>query len=442
MNTTLPIALMRLQSLPQKIHDYQYWEVAIEGLQRFLTRGWVESERTIAQRKARADILHRQAINQVPLAGFASVELDPFDENSTRRAVDEGVFAASLSLNQNFTLVTPEQAQYKPVQLVDRTMRNHPKQALDLVEDAIRKILSEHEDVRLSSAEMFSESREAIFQNSLGLQAVQEDTLFTLLLVLLYTRGTDEVEVEIELRVRNLELLSLRTEVAEAIERVRRSVDAKLPETGSFDVVLTGEPLDHLWKWVIHQTSASAAYAKTSTVGLGQSLASGKIDGDFLNLWTDAALDYGVRSYVFDGFGQPAGRTQLVRGSLLHNRWGSKRYADYLQMPSTGDLGMILVEPGRAGEADILASRDGKPVHLIDQFSYFSPNAVTGAFSAEIRSGLEIKGAKRQPIKGGSISGVMNTALRQMYLSEVTTQRSDYLGPKFIRFNGLTIAGR
>ena len=69
------------------------------------------------------------------------------------------------------------------------------------------------------------------------------------------------------------------------------------------------------------------------------------------------------------------------------------------------------------------------------------PNSITGDFVGEIRLGYEIEGNKKRPIKGGSISGNIFTALTNAYFSKETVFLGNYLGPKAIRFEELTISG-
>jgi PmbA protein len=80
-------------------------------------------------------------------------------------------------------------------------------------------------------------------------------------------------------------------------------------------------------------------------------------------------------------------------------------------------------------------------VHLL-RFSTFEPSPVTGAFSGEIRTGYLIKDGVAMPIKGGSLSGTMRDALKNIYFSRETVQRSAYLGPMGVRVNNLHIAGK
>jgi hypothetical protein len=81
-------------------------------------------------------------------------------------------------------------------------------------------------------------------------------------------------------------------------------------------------------------------------------------------------------------------------------------------------------------------------IYQLMAFSAFEPNAITGAFSAEIRAGYEITTRGKKPIKGGSVSGVLQRDLLNAYLSKEQTQRERALLPKGIFFQKLTLAGK
>ena len=120
-----------------------------------------------------------------------------------------------------------------------------------------------------------------------------------------------------------------------------------------------------------------------------------------------------------------------------------QRYSDYLKIPVTGELGNIEIQAGKLPmKALIEKGLELKPSLLhIQAFSAFEPNPITGAFSAEIRAGLEITKTGVKPIKGGSISGVLTDNLKNCYLSSELTQRERILCPNAILFDQLTIAG-
>ena len=93
--------------------------------------------------------------------------------------------------------------------------------------------------------------------------------------------------------------------------------------------------------------------------------------------------------------------------------------------------------PGDTPAADLLS---GLYVEVAD-FSWFSPDTVTGEFACEIRLGYWVDGDQRMPFKGGMLVGNVLDALADVRFSQETTFLGDYLGPSLARFNALVVTG-
>jgi len=150
-----------------------------------------------------------------------------------------------------------------------------------------------------------------------------------------------------------------------------------------------------------------------------------------------------VGSYRFDSYGSPGKRVCLIKNNVVTDLLADKRYSDYLGVPVTGEMGNMEVEAGSTSFKDLLdPTRGGKGVlYHLQAFSAFEPNSITGAFSAEIRAGYEISAAGVKPIKGGSVSGVLQKAMESCWFSTERIQRERSLVPKGIVFESLDIAG-
>ena len=79
-------------------------------------------------------------------------------------------------------------------------------------------------------------------------------------------------------------------------------------------------------------------------------------------------------------------------------------------------------------------------VEVID-FSWFTPDEITGDFSSEIRLGYLVEGDRRTPFKGGALVGNVLDALANARWSAETGFFGDYQGPHIARFASLRVAG-
>jgi predicted Zn-dependent protease len=222
------------------------------------------------------------------------------------------------------------------------------------------------------------------------------------------------------------------------------SLRAELPESGTFDVVFGEEALDTLFDFFTYQCSAEANYTQKAKIKPGQSILGehGRSCGDLITLYGNNTLARSPGSFPFDAYGFPNGKTLLIRDHHFQTLWGSVKYAGFLGIPATGEIGTVEVSPGMHPLKELLTASD-KPIYHLLRFSHCTPNRVTGHFSAEIRSGYRIDpDGSRHPVRGGAVSGNIQTAFQNAHFSKETVQREYYSGPEGIRLSGQQICGK
>ena len=127
----------------------------------------------------------------------------------------------------------------------------------------------------------------------------------------------------------------------------------------------------------------------------------------------------------------------MIRNNELVAFSASQRYADYLGLPATGAFGGVEVPAGRTEASALLE----EPYIEIIQFSWFTPDLITGDFATEIRFGYLVENGVRKPFRGGQLIGNFLDALADVRWSAETGMFGNYLGPQTARFNDLKISG-
>lgn len=211
---------------------------------------------------------------------------------------------------------------------------------------------------------------------------------------------------------------------------------AVLPTTGKHRVVLAEEALDTIFNYFVTQAGGAALFDEYSNLRLNAPVLSDH-PYETLNLSSSPMLPGGEHSLLFDNEGYPVLPLKIIEAGILKNYAISGKYAGLLKRDPTSTFANIIVEPGMVNYQDFL--EDG--VYELLRFSTFEPDPVTGAFSGEIRSGYLHKAGKKIPIRGGSVSGIIQQAFSKARFSAEAVQRSGYKGPKGIWFEELTIAG-
>jgi predicted Zn-dependent protease len=403
-----------------------------------------ESERSVDSLSFEVELLinHRGLSEgkKKAVTGSSKFTLNPSSLDRLETELELACSAALLVENEAYAM-TEVSGVMPQVELSDPEIGPDAAAKLREAASRLRAAASKEAQVRFSSGELFADSTRLRYFNSQGVQAMQESSLFSGEWVLLARGEQGESEVFKSFKRRRLRDFDFETQVREAAEQARKRSAASLPKTGSFDVIFSGEALDHFFTWFSTQASASSRYNRVSSVELGQALAEPASGASPLTLWHNALIPYAVGSYRVDPSGATACRRLLIENGRLKSRWASPRYAQYLKQNPTGELGNTEVEPGEFSEAELFKPEAGRPLYHLFDFSYFGPNPVTGEFSAEIRTGEEISASGTRAVKGGSVSGLSSLAVSGARFSKPREQRELYFGPKWIRCSNLTLAG-
>jgi predicted Zn-dependent protease len=376
------------------------------------------------------------------MRGEAEVTVLPTDLAYLKEKLAQAVFMASLTDNPFYDLPGP--AELPAVDVADPEMHQGARQVAERTVQQLLEALRQEADVRLSSAEVFVEERRMTLQNSRGLSAEQTETNMLLDYVLLASGRGDEMESHIAVERRRATDLDVVALTQRQAKYARDALIAAPPKTGTFPVVVSDDALAELVMSggdspFVFRSSAQVKYQQMTPWEIGKSIFPQPPSGDPFTLYSNAVLPFGTHSSCFDSDGLPGQRCSIVDHGVLERFWARHRYAQYLQVPATGNFANMEIAAGSHPFVSLLQG-DGPLYHIV-AFSAMSPDPITGDFVGEIRLGYELQGGQARPIKGGSISGNLFTALSTAQLSQETVFLGDYLGPRSMRFPNITVAG-
>jgi PmbA protein len=401
--------------------------------QLYLTMGEVECQRCIESYNIYVRLYMERTENGKQVIGESGVNLSPGDDFKERIRAAMGM--AALVANQPFPLPGPG-GTYTQVETYDYEAASNPSRVLEVI--SRETCNSCEEDITLSSTEIFVRESHLHSINSRDLELGDKKTKMFTDFVLL-TGETEEREMESHgfKNSRFLRDLTIGQMVREYARFSRESLIAQTPPTGTFDVIFSHEALDSFFNYFKSQSQGPAKHQGWSHFEEGKLLVA-ETRGDRLTLISDPTLPGGMSSGSFDANGLPLLKVVVISEGVFRQRMVNARYAAYLNLPPTGAFTNVVVGAGAKGFNDLFQP---EPVLHLLKFSSFEPHPVSGAFSGEIRVGYLVKDGKVQPIKGGSISGVMDEALEEIYFSKETVKRDSYFGPMGIKVCGLKIAG-
>ncbi|MBI4776508.1 MAG: hypothetical protein HY788_20415 [Deltaproteobacteria bacterium] len=413
------------------------WEalvVSSSAFQEFRIMDEVECVRELNSDRLLLRLYAERVLDGKRVLGESSLVLNPLDEFRSR--VRRSIEMAALVKNEPFDLPGPGQ-HYSEVETHDPTMAANPFHHIATVRKRL-EVKSRQEQVVLSSSEVWIEEKRRTFRNSLGIEAGYSETELFVDFVCLAKDGLGhESESHGCRKVRRLQDLDPDSMVARNARFARDTLSAEEPPTGEFDVVFSHESLDSLFNYFVAQSGGPAAYHGWSRFKNGEPVVS-EVAGDRITLTSDPALPGGLKSLPFDDNGLSMRPVKVIENGLLCQRPVEKRYAQYLRLEPSGAFANVVIEPG-ATPFDSLFNP--KPVLHCVRFSTFDPDPVSGAFSGEIRLGYWLTDSGVKPVKGGSVSGVMENAFRRATFSSETVQREAYHGPKGVKLCNLAVAG-
>lgn len=413
-----------------RIRAWQLHGLRRRGFQTYLVKTQLESERATDAEVVEATVF----VQNGERLGRATATLAPGDEALLRQRLDDAVFMAGLGGDAPWTL--PPAGEWPRVETHDAKLAGDAARATarEIVE-RWRAAAGKHRGVRPSSMELFCGEDLVSLENSAGLRVQSSATRVSMLTLVLADgpRPSERYAWDERRRAADLDVEAI---VGTAAEEARSQTTAALPPSGRYAVVIDAEEIPALLAPIQLNASAESLYQKSSRFEVGKPLPIEGRDGDPFTLVSNAVAPFGLDSYVHDGNGVPGRRVEIVRDGVFVQPWAPKQFADYLGTAPTGRFGNWELPAGRTPFADLVG---GERVLYVRSFSWLTPDAARGSFSSEVRVGYLHENGARRPVTGGSVSGNVYQALGTARYARETVFQGNYLGPRAVRFEGLTV---
>lgn len=191
---------------------------------------------------------------------------------------------------------------------------------------------------------------------------------------------------------------------------------------------------------VVNQSSGKLKFLKISQFEKGKEIF--KTNYDKLTMYSNPFVKNNIDSVPCDGLGISSNRLCLIKDNVFMNFYSTKQYSDYLGIKATGPLGVVEVNCGKKSVSELVVNNDeNKKLIEIVSFAWFSPDTISGNFSAEIRLGYEIIDGVKTPFRGGLFTGNVFKVLEDVEFSKEQVEMIGYLGPAVIKFHKSKIVG-
>ncbi|MDD9954447.1 MAG: metallopeptidase TldD-related protein [Candidatus Woesearchaeota archaeon] len=276
--------------------------------------------------------------------------------------------------------------------------------------------------------------------NSEGVDVSWHKTVVHLKTVLSYEEEGNEQEYQWNTTVVSPDQLNLRATFEQQEEIVKDAVRATPCDEFEGDVLLaSGGVLDFFSPAEQHSPLILHTFAKLKQMQIarlhaGESL--GEFTGEPFSLSSNPHLPLGLLTAPVDEEGTPLKPVDLIKTGLVMNHIAPPRYAQYLNLPVTGQMANVYVGAGATREEHL---RGHNYVEIVS-FSWFNPDPYSGDFAAEIRLGYKWERGKKMPFKGGFFSGNVFTNLLNTRFSKEVMQSGRYYGPRAMLFKDARVS--
>lgn len=347
------------------------------------------------------------------------------DVSSLTKKIKNAVKQAKNALNPYFPL-TDKTENYKGKK-INANLNEIASKAAESVFKA-----DVYKDGWINSTEIFVTKSNIEFINSNGVHHF--DSFFNIGIEVIPTWSNNKEEFEsykyydsstvnyneITKEIEEILLLSKERSVAKTIDKV------KLPK--NIKILIKGDMRRLLAENFADDICFRNVYNKMNHYSIGDKIGDDNLQISLLPFYKGA-----VSSKNFDANGVLLKKKNIIKNGVVKSNWGGIMYGYYLKSKNiTGSLPIVSID---GTKEDYL---DGKYL-VIEHFSSPQLEEASGYFGGEVRLARYFDGKKFIPLTGFSISGNIYELSKKITFSDDKVVESNYVGPKYMIFKGLSI---
>lgn len=357
------------------------------------------------------------------MRGAASAGVfDGMTENEMDKAIADAYYAAQFVKNPFYELADAVQGEdiCEDIDLA--------KAAQDMAEALFRA--DGAADAFINSAEIFAERSDVRVINSRGADVKYARCGFKGEFVAQCAYPQD-VELYKDFEYDAVDTEALYAEAQKTISAVRdRSRATEAPKAGDYAMVITGRQLATILSAYVEKSDASMIYAGYSNYALGCKAQGEEVVGEKLNMTLRARAPYSRE-------GVPMADRPLLKDGELQTIHGNTRFCRYLGVDVTGSYMSAALD---AGSMDFEEMKKPGCIYPV-AFSDFQMDPFTGYFGGEIRLAYVYGEDGVKVVTGGSVSGSLFEAQKDIRFSREKFVSAEYEGPLAALISRVSVAG-
>ena len=422
---------MRLLDLIKQNKEVTYYKinkVVKESFQLFFVHDDLETIRNSKTEDLKATIyvLHDNYLGDSTFTIYASN-----DDKEIEDKINQAVEKAKLINNEVYTLPEKEVTNYP----IESNFKDYSLEELaKLTQEAVFKA-KELVKGDINALEIFVTKSTVSVLNSNGLS--KEEVRYDCMIEAIPTWNGEKESVELYCQHHFNEFNSekITAVIKDYLERVCARYNAvKLDNIGNVNVLLRPEEISGITDELIWDLTYASVYTKSNKQAIGNNLQK-NAKGTLLTIEQKGKIKGSVYSRSFDNDGVSLKDKVLIEDGIVKGYFGTNQHAKYLGMDNTGELLCTSLKPGNMS----IAEMKKEPYLEIVSMSGIQVNQFNDYIGGEIRLAYYFDGNKVTPVTSLSISGSLEDALNNIYLSKEVTQEGSYFGPQLALIKNLQI---
>ncbi len=418
------------------ITGYKVRETQVQSNELFFIKKNVDMDRAKSVHHFNVTVYVDFTEGGVKYKGSSTTSIHPTMSNAeVEMAINEAAFAAGFVKNPYYPLV-------KPVSSDAALPRsNFAGESLPYWMNEITKAIYRndvYEKGGINSCEIFLDKTVTRIVNSEGVDVTEEGYRCMVEFITTWKEEGEEIELYRCVDCSDFDAELLANEVKSMINICKeKAIAANTPALKTSTVILTREAVKDFFAYYCSKSNASSVYNHSSTWKVGDKIQGEAVKGDLITLTLDPFMKNSTNSEAYDSEGFPVKPVRIIDRGELKQYAADTRYAYYLGVPATGNIGNVIIESG-SRTMDELKS---EPYLMTAAFSDFTVDVFTGDFCGEIRLAWYYDGKTTIPVTGGSITGNIASLQQELYLSKERQKDNNFEGPAMIMLKQVTVAG-
>jgi PmbA protein len=420
----------------KEISGYKINETQVQSNELFFVKKNVDMDRAKSVHHFNVTVYVDFIEGDKSYKGSSSTSIHPtMNDAEIENAIREAAFAAGFVKNPYYPLVNPETC--------DTVLpeSNFSKESLPYWMNEITKAIYRndiYEKGGINSCEIFLDKIITRIVNSEGVDITKEGYRCMVEFITTWKEEGEEIELYRCIDCSDFDAELLADEVKNMINICKeKAIAGNTPALESSTVILTREAVKDFFAYYYSKSNASSVYNQSSTWKVGDMIQGEEVKGDRITLTLDPFMKNSTNSETYDLEGFPVKQIKIIDGGELKQYAADTRYAHYLEVPATGNIGNVVIESGCKTVEELK-----KEPHLMTAaFSDFTVDTFTGDFCGEIRLAWYYDGKTTVPVTGGSITGNIAALCHELYLSKERQKDNNFEGPEMVMLKNVTVAG-